>query len=123
MTITEHDVRAFLHKIRDDESLSHNVNPRDINDSNLCLYSDNGNHCLVGYWFVNEVGVDDDFFDFIEGTAADIAIDTAMEMGVIDSITPKAVDALRLAQEYADAYNRDNDMPTTWGEAITKMYG
>lgn len=121
--ITERDVWTFLHKVRDDDSLRENVNPRDMHDSNLCLYSQEGKHCIVGYWFANEVGVSDDFFDMIEGTAADIAIDTAMEMGIIEAIEPQAVDTLRLVQEYADLYNREHDMPTTWGEAITKIYG
>jgi hypothetical protein len=121
--ITEKDVWSFLHRVANDENLSKNVNPRDVEDSNLCLYSDNGKHCLVGYWFANEVGVDDTFFQHIEGAAADNAIDTAMELGVIEAIEPLAVDTLTLVQQYADAFDREYDMPTTWGEAIAKIFG
>jgi hypothetical protein len=122
--ITEKDVWSFLHRVANDENLSKNVNPRDVEDSNLCLYSDNGKHCLVGYWFANEVGVDDVFFQHIEGTSAGDAINTAMELGIIEAIEPLAVDTLRLAQQYADAFDREYDiMPTTWGEAIARIFG
>jgi hypothetical protein len=129
--ITEKDVWSFLHRVAEDDNLSKNVNPRDVEEPNLCLYSDNGKHCLVGYWFANEVGVDDTFFQHIEGAAADNAIATAIELGVIEAIEPLAVDTLTLVQEYADAFDREYDftrgltsvMPTTWGEAIAKIFG
>lgn len=121
--ITERDVWTFLHKVRSDNSLSNNVNPRDPHDTSVCLYSENGRHCIVGYWFANEVGVSEDFFDLIEGQSADNAIDVAMEMGIIEEIEPTAVDTLRLVQEYADRYDPISDIATTWGEAIARIYG
>jgi hypothetical protein len=120
--ISERDVYVFLKQVYEDKSLSAMVNPRDDELPSLCYYSRDGKNCLIGYWFVDQLGADDEFLQLVEGHCAANAIDSAMEHGIIDEIDPLAVETLTLVQEYADHYEEDVE-PLTWGRAIAKLFG
>ena len=122
--ITLDSVVNFLRSVADDPDLSAKVNPRDdLNGS--CLYHDgHGNYCLVGYWFVSQIGVDEDCLELIEGDSASVAIDKAITFGWLASIDDRAVNLLEAAQSKADFrshYAENFPLVNTWGNAINAI--
>lgn len=123
--ITKDDVWSFLTKVGRDPVVGNFSNPRDAEDYNLCLYHDGvDSYCLIGYWFKTEIMVDDMFFSYIEGKAADSAVQQAIDLGIIDAndIDDEAIALLTSAQEYADRYSEQNEASFTWAEAIDELF-
>ena len=116
---TKESVLDFLKKIALNPRLSDTMNPYD-GERGSCVYYDEASHerCLVGLWFSQEVGVDDSFFQHIEGRSVGDAILVAHELYILDegNFEDGVVKILSTAQHLADD-------GMTWGEAIEYSIG